>query len=360
MKKYLVFLLVIILLSTACQTVNEVPVKKETPHLAVIKDRGKANVVILNKDYKVVGEKKIGEFLIDGQVDGQTLYAIDCGIEPALKNLYAINVHDLSYQTLTLPYIPQKIFIHDRVAYIASSSVQQSGFPFMLVDLESFSLIDTFTVPGAVSSFIPEANGVTMHVNAGGPNKFGPYAKKVRVGKGTAGKYEILETKDTPQELPPTNVISYPEKNIAVYAGFAKGPKPRWVKQPEAYTSKIKVLDKKNDSVLQEIDLEESFPQQIVQKDDLAFINHYTDLDMSGEMISVYDLKTMKLITKIRSETPSSIALAGSHLLVANFVPGTVSVIDTQERKQIQQVDVGEWPTKVLVVPDSSNPIPKE
>ncbi|MGV2720111.1 UNVERIFIED_CONTAM: hypothetical protein PO554_26985, partial [Klebsiella pneumoniae] len=122
MKKYLVFLLVIILLSTACQTVKELPVKKETPHLAVIKERGKANVVILNKDYKVVGEKKIGEFLIDGQVDGQTLYAIDCGIEPALKNLYAINVHDLSYQTLTLPYIPQKIFIHDRVAYIASSS----------------------------------------------------------------------------------------------------------------------------------------------------------------------------------------------------------------------------------------------
>lgn len=352
MKKYLVFLLVILLLSTACQTVNEFSLKKETPHLAVIKHTGKANIVILNKDYKVVGEKKIGEFLIDGQMDGQTLYAIDCGVEPALKNLYAINVHDLSYQTLTLPYIPQKIFIHDRVAYIASSSVQQAGFPLMLVDLQSLSLIDTLTVPGAAGPFIPEANGVTMYVNAGGPNKFGPFAKKVRVGKGTAGKYEILETTDMPQELPPTNVISYPEKNIAVYAGFAKGPKPRWVKQPEAYTSKIKVLDKKNDSVLQEIDLDESFPQQIVQKDDLAFINHYTELDMSGEMITVFDLKTMKQVDKIRSETPSFIALDGSHLVVANYVPGTVSVIDTQKRKQIQHVTVGERPSKVLVIPD--------
>ncbi|MGN7470008.1 YncE family protein [Brevibacillus sp. SAFN-007a] len=352
MRKYLLLVLVLLLGGTACQHEQEVPLKKETPHVAVIKQTGKANVVILNKDYKVVGEKKIGEFLIDGQVDGQTLYAIDPGIEPALKNLYAINVHDLSYQTLPLPYIPQKIFIHDRVAYIASSSVQPSGFPLMLVDLESFSLIDTFTVPGAARPFLPEANGVTLYVNAGGPHNYGPYAKKVRVGKGTAGKYEILETKDMSQELPPTDVISDPEKNIAVYAGFAKGPKPRWVKQPEAYTSKMKVLDKKNDSVLQEIDLDESFPQQIVRKGDLAFINHYTDLDMTGEMISVYDLQTMKLITKIRSETPSSIALDGSHLLVANVVPGTVSVIDTQELKQIQQVDVGEWPTKVLVIPE--------
>lgn len=352
MKKYLVFLLVILLLSTACQTVNELPLKKETPHLAVIKQTGKANIVILNKDYKVVEEKKIGHFLIDGQVDRQTLYAIDPGIEQPLKNLYAVNVHDLSYQTLALPYIPHKIFIHDRVAYIASSSVSKAGFPFMLVDLDSFSLIDTFTVPGAVRSFIPEENGITLYVNTGGSHNYGPYAKKIRVGKRTAGKYAILETIETPQELPPNDVIWYQKKNIAVYAGFAKGPKPRWIKQPEAYTSKMKVLDPKTGSSLQEIDLDESFPQQIVQKGDLAFINHYTELDMSGEMITVFDLKTMKQVDKIRSETPSFIALDGSHLVVANYVPGTVSVIDTQKRKQIQHVTVGERPSKVLVIPE--------
>lgn len=60
----------------------------------------------------------------------------------------------------------------------------------------------------------------------------------------------------------------------------------------------------------------------------------------------------MELKAKLQSPTPSSIALDGSNLLVSNMTQGTLSVFDTEELKQKQQVAVGEWPSKVLVVPE--------
>ncbi|GED53203.1 YncE family protein [Brevibacillus borstelensis] len=353
MKKYMLFLLVSILFIAGCQNTDEMPLQNKTPHLAVIKQAGKSNVVTLDKDYKVVKEKKIGKFLIDAQIDGQTLYLIDPGIEEPRKDLYAVNLYDLSYETLTLPYIPQKLFIHDRIAYIASSVESRNvGFHFMLVDLDTFSLIETLTVPGAVRSMIPAENGITMYVNSGGAHNYGQYAKKVQIGKAETGKYQIITMNDIPEELPPNGVVPFQDHYIAVYAGFAKGPKPKWVKRLESYTSKMKVLNPKTGSVLQEITLEETFPQSIVRKGDIAFVNHFTDLDMTGDTISVYDLKKMELKAKLQSPTPSSIALDGSNLLVSNMTQGTLSVFDTEELKQKQQVAVGEWPSKVLVVPE--------
>ncbi|QQE73747.1 hypothetical protein KDJ56_17900 [Brevibacillus composti] len=81
----------------------------------------------------------------------------------------------------------------------------------------------------------------------------------------------------------------------------------------------------------------------MVVKGDLGSINHYTDLGKSGDTISVYDLKKWELVKKIKTPTPADIALDGNHLLVTNFVNGTLSIIDTTDLEQKDQIMVGEW-----------------
>lgn len=293
LKKFFLLCLMTVLLTTACSNKSS---SEELPHILIIKQAGVDNIVTLDQNYRVLKKKKIGEFLIDAQIDSQTLYVIDPGIVNPKKDLYAVNLLNFSYKKLSLPYIPQRIFIHNRVAYISSSvEAKNKGFYFMIVDLDSLSLIQTLNIPGAVRSFIPDKEGISLYVNTGGPDNYGGKAKIVRISRDQDRIYQVTRIVETPEELPPNDVDSFQGKFFGACAGFAKGPKPKWVKNPQSYTSKLKVLDIETGSVLQELTLDEAFPQNVVIKGDLGFVNHYTDLDMTGDTISVYDLKNMRL-----------------------------------------------------------------
>lgn len=54
----------------------------------------------------------------------------------------------------------------------------------------------------------------------------------------------------------------------------------------------------------------------------------------------------------MKSPTPFSMALDDRSLLVTNFAEGTLSVIDAVDLVQKKRVEIGEWPSKVLVVQD--------
>jgi YVTN family beta-propeller protein len=324
---------------------------KNTSVYAVVLSNDKKNIAYLDNQFNIIQRQSLGLYLEDIKKNGNYLYAIDSGLaETPAKRLYRINLTDLSVSQLELPHIPHQFSINNNLAYISSSDEKKgSGFYLMLVDLNAFKLIDSAFTKGAVTSFAKMDKDMYVAINSGGASNYGSYSKieKIETINNKVVFKNILNAKE---ELPPTDMYINNGTIYGVYSGFAYGPKPGWLKEPDKYTNKIKEISLKNGEVNNVYSLSSNFPQMVAVKNNIGFINHYSNLDMQGEFVTVFDLSKNKVINKIKTPTPVSLDADDKSLLVTNLVQGTLTVFDSNTFKEVKKVEVGKWPYKVIIL----------
>jgi len=202
-----------------------------------------------------------------------------------------------------------------------------------------------------VAEFSLLNNSIFAGINTGGPNNYGPYAKilKIELDKHNKIKYKnILVNKE---EIPPSGMILFNNLIYGVYPGYTGASKPRWLRSPEDYTKKLKLIDPITGKIIDSIELPYNHPQKIVQsKDNLGFINYFTNIDMSGEYITVVDLHNKKIINKIKTSTPSFMAIDKKHLYVTNYNEDSLSIYDLKNYDLVKQIKIGKWPKKILLI----------
>ncbi|MHB1167289.1 MAG: YncE family protein [Carboxydocellales bacterium] len=81
-----------------------------------------------------------------------------------------------------------------------------------------------------------------------------------------------------------------------------------------------------------------------------GYVNHFTNIDLTGDTVSVYDLSSQKLLTTIKTETPSFIATDNQRLYVTNYTTDSLSVFDLKTLKKDKVIPVGKWPKKVILI----------
>ncbi|MFZ3170919.1 MAG: hypothetical protein WA118_02915 [Carboxydocellales bacterium] len=136
-----------------------------------------------------------------------------------------------------------------------------------------------------------------------------------------------------------------------IYPGSKGKMKPRWVEKPEDYSHKLKLINQTTGEITASISLQHLVPQSlVVDKNKKGYINHFTNIDLTGDTVSVYDLSSQKLLTTIKTETPSFIATDNQRLYVTNYTTDSLSVFDLKTLKKDKVIPVGKWPKKVILI----------
>lgn len=344
----LILLAAFVLLSPGCGGKHGVP--NGTPYAVVLNYGSKDNIVIIDENLTILNKLSIGLYLEDIQVCDNIVYAIDSGrAENPRKDLYKINLKDFSVSKLELPLSPHRMLVFNNKAYISSSTEKRGeGFYLMIVDVTNLSLLNTKMIPGMTACLTSADGYVYAAINRGGNHNYGDTAQLLQIDPDSFAMKNVLQD---PEELPPGNLQVVGDKFYGVYSGFSRGPKPRWVKQPSEYTNRLKILDFKSGKIVEQHDLSPDFPQNIAVKNNkTAFINHYTNLDMSGDTVTIFDLDSREVIGRINTPTPSDVAVDNKYLLVTNHNEDNLTVFDSNNWKKIKEIPVGKWPTKVKLV----------
>ena len=74
----------------------------------------------------------------------------------------------------------------------------------MAVDLATFSLMDTFSTPGMVSSMASDGDKVFVAINPGGPHNFGSYARILQLKIDDQNQITSTDIFLSQEELPPS------------------------------------------------------------------------------------------------------------------------------------------------------------
>jgi len=84
----------------------------------------------LNKNFEIINEMLIGDYIEEIQLYKNYLIAIDTGLQKPKKDLWKINLLDKSKVKFELPRRPHRIIIKDNIAYISSSEedIYKKGF----------------------------------------------------------------------------------------------------------------------------------------------------------------------------------------------------------------------------------------
>lgn len=348
-KLILLLIVVILFFLVGCNDKNSGSI---LPYAIVINSDSKENIVMIDQDLNIISKHSIGKYIEDIEISDKYLFVVDSGIlENPRKDLYKIDLHDLSTTKMELPYSPHQMTISGDIAYISSFDEKKgNGFYLMAINVNKLDVIDTTFIPGMTASLVQSDNGtVYASINTGGPNNYGRFAQILEV-KLDENKIITKNILNDQQELPPSYIISFNDLLYGVYPGFSYGPKPLWLNEPEKYTNKLKIIDIDTGKIKSEANLSTDFPQMMVKKGDLAFINHFTNLDMKGNTISIYDIKNNKEIDQINTETPSYLEVDENFLLVTNFTQNTLTVFDSNTLSKKKEIHVGKWPKKVLLV----------
>lgn len=342
------FFLLFIMIIIGCST-QENNLKQESPYAVILTSDTEKNIIIINNQFEMIERLKLGIYIRDIDTYGKYLFALDTGDDKnPRRDLYRLDLLDFSFVKMELPHIPHQLFVSHNIAYVSSSSPAQQGFYLMAIDTTNLKLIDVTVIPGMSTSFVADKDKVYVAINSGGAHNFGKYAKILDLKVNENNSIEYDNIMQTEEELPPSAMKIVDDKIVGIYPGFSRGPKPKWVISPEKYTNKMKMIDIKTGKVVDQVEFSTDFPQNISVKDDkITFINHYTDLDMSGDQITVYDLQTKQLIKRIETSTPSSLAVDKKYLLVTNKVTDKLTIFDVNSFKEIKQLKVGKWPLKV-------------
>ncbi len=353
-KLHVIFLVLLALILSSCRdydTLNQT--ESALPYAVVYNNDNKENIILIDYSFHIMKKLTVGRYIEDMDIFNNKLYLIDTGThEDPRKDLYQVDLKDFSIAKLVLPYIPHQIKISQHVAYI--SSVKQDmkkGFQFMIVDLTQFKMINSIYTPGMTSSLLEAEGKIYAALNTGGAANYGSSAKILQIELNSNHEVTTNNILKTEEELPPSWMTISDNSLYGVYPGFAYGPKPKWVTNPKAYTNKLKILDIQTGIIKKEIDLPHSFPQMmVIKKDNTAFINHYTNLDMTGENISILNLESNQIIGKITTPTPSFLAVDDENLLVTNILQDRLTVFDSNTWVKKKEIEVGKWPKKVLLV----------
>jgi len=350
-NKITLFFLIIYLFSTlaACSNSNN---KLINPYAVVINSEDKDNLLVLDEHFNILKKITPGIYLEDIEVYENQLYVIDTGLlEKPQKTLVKINLNDFSMSKLVLPYTPHLMVINKGIAYISSSeSNREQGFYLMAVDLKKFSITNVSYTKG-ITSFLVEDNGyVYAGINTGGKSNFGTKAQILEINSNKSKKIISKDILDENEELPPSSIAQMGNLIFGIYPGFAYGPKPRWLNQPENYTNKLKIINLNSGKIVNVLNLPFDFPQNMIIKDNLGFVNYFSLLDLRGDKLSVIDLRTNKIIKNITVSSPNSIAINEKNLLVTNYNTNSLTVFDSNSFFKLKEITVGKWPNKVIVI----------
>lgn len=349
--KILSLLTLLLLPLVACDLSKSTDIQKtntKLPYAVVLGAGQKDNIIAIDENLEVIRSYSLGTYITDIQISGTNLYAVDPGLEISNKDFYQVDLTNDSKSKIQLPYRPHLFAIAQNKAFISSSEEKKGqGFYLMTVDLKSLKVLDTLMIPGAITNIVNEDNTIYVSFNTGGANNYGKNTNIIQIDPKTNAFKKVLTQE---QELSPASIVKVSDKLYGVYPGFARGPKPKWLQQPSEYTNKLKIIDLKSGKIEQQFDLPFDFPQSIAINSKVAFINHYTNLDMSGDTVTVFDLKTNKVSGKINTPTPSAIAADDKYLLVANHNEDELNIFDSNSLTKLKQIKVGKWPSKVILV----------
>lgn len=312
----------------------------------------KDNILFLDKNDKPTGSIRLGNYIDDIGLYKNYLLAIDSGwAEKPKKDLLRFNLKSWQSEILTLSISPHRLFIHEGVAFVSShNEIRGKGFILVAIDINNFKIIGEKFIPGMVSAFAAKGNDIYISINSGGSKNYGKHSQifRVNLSKDSFNMSNILKAKE---ELPPSYMYIDGNTIYGIYPGSKGKMKARWVEKPEDYSHKLKLINQTTGEITASISLQHLVPQSlVVDKNKKGYINHFTNIDLTGDTVSVYDLSSQKLLTTIKTETPSFIATDNQRLYVTNYTTDSLSVFDLKTLKKDKVIPVGKWPKKVILI----------